>query len=82
MLQLEEDKALRKIEETRKKAMTIIEIRMTKQPRRHSRADNLNTNSAIDESQRPMTPEVRSNIFFERKEEHRKIIADRLSVIL
>ena len=50
MLQLEEDKALRKIEETRKKAKTIIEIRMTKQ-RRASRTENFNTNSAIDESQ-------------------------------
>lgn len=47
-----------------------------------SLTDNINTNSAMDESQRPMTPEVRSNIYFERKEEHRRIMADRLSMIL
>lgn len=42
----------------------------------------INTSSAYDESVRPMTPDVRSVLYFERKEEHRKIMAERLSVIL
>lgn len=87
MLQLEEDKALKKIEETRRKARNIIEIRQNHSKRRVSRdavvANNpINTSSAMDESLRPMTPDVRSVMYFERKEEHRKIMADRLSVIL
>jgi hypothetical protein len=36
----------------------------------------------LEDSLRPMTPDVRSVIFFERKEEHKKRMADRLSVIL
>ena len=42
----------------------------------------INTSSAMDDSLRPMTPDVRSVMFFERKEEHKRIMADRLSVIL
>lgn len=43
----------------------------------------INTNSAaMDDSLRPMTPDVRSVMYFERKEEHKRIMADRLSLIL
>jgi hypothetical protein len=87
MLQHEEDKALKKIEETRRKAKNIIEIRLNNNKRRMSRDmmavnNPINTSSAIDDSVRPMTPDVRSVLYFERKEEHKKIMADRLSVIL
>lgn len=43
----------------------------------------INTSSAaMEESLRPMTPDVRSVMYFERKEEHKRIMADRLSLIL
>ena len=43
----------------------------------------INTSSAaMEESLRPMTPDIRSVMYFERKEEHKRIMADRLSLIL
>jgi hypothetical protein len=47
MLQLEEDRALKKIEETRRKAKNILEIRINKdkKSRRHSRGDDDNPTS-------------------------------------
>ena len=89
MLQLEEDRALKKIDETRRKAKNILELRLNKdkKSRRHSRGedggDNPTSQRALSLSNRPLTPEDnRASIFFERKEEHRRIMHDRLSQIM
>lgn len=73
MLQLEEDKALKKIEETRRKARNIMDVRLNKvaKVRRNSR------------DPRSLTPEDnRASIFLERKEEHKRVMHERLSLIL
>ena len=89
MLQIEEERALKKIEETRRKAKTILEVRMNKEQkvkRHHSKEqrESIATTAmdATSNSLRPMTPDVRSVLYFERKEEHKRIMADRLSLIL
>lgn len=59
MLQLEEEKALKKIAEARKKAKKILDVRMNKQERRQ-----------FSPTERALTPDVRVSVFFERKTEH------------
>jgi hypothetical protein len=73
MLQLEEEKALRKIEETRRKANTILEVRMNKGSR---------TKRILSPIERAMTPEERPSIFFERKEEHKRALQSRIQSIM
>lgn len=88
MLQLEEDKALKKIEETRRKAKNILELRLNKDKkvRKHSQGDDVErptSQRAMSLSNRPLTPdENRTSIFMERKEEHRRIMHERLSLIM
>lgn len=71
MLQLEEEKALKKIDETRRKAKTILDIRMNKEQKvkRHS-------------LERALTPDARQTIYIERKEEHKRVMHERLSLIM
>ena len=63
MLQLEEDRALKKIDETRRKAKNILELRLQKDKkvRRHSRGEDggdLPTSQrALSLSNRPLTPD-------------------------
>lgn len=71
MLEIEEAKVKRKIEETRRKAQSILEVRMNKEVKvkRHS----------VD---RAHTPDIRGTIFQERKIEHQRILGERLSMIV
>jgi hypothetical protein len=58
MLQLEEDKALKKIEETRRKAKNIIELRLNKKVRKNSKGEDADhPTSQRDLSNRPLTPD-------------------------
>jgi hypothetical protein len=63
MLQLEEDRALKKIDETRRKAKNILELRLHKEKkvRRHSRGedggDMPTSQRALSLSNRPLTPD-------------------------
>ena len=90
MLQLEEDRALKKIDETRRKAKNILELRLHKdrKVRRHSRGEDggeqPTSQRALSLSNRPLTPDgnFQTSIFFERKEEHRRIMHERLSQIM
>jgi len=87
MLQLEEDRALKKIEETRRKAKVILEVRLKKdsKTRRLSRGEGRedNLSNRISLSNRPLTPDANnSTMFFERKEEHRRIMQEKLSIIM
>ena len=88
MLQLEEDRALKKIEETRRKAKVILEVRLkkdTSKTRRHSRGEGReeNLSNRISLSNRPLTPDANNTtMFFERKEEHRRIMQEKLSIIM
>ena len=85
MLQLEEDKALKKIEETRRKAKNILELRLNKKGRKHSKGEDERPTSQreLSLSNRPLTPdENRMSIFLERKDEHRRIMHERLSLIM
>jgi hypothetical protein len=69
MLQLEEDRALKKIEETRRKARNIMEVRLNK--------------SSKLKNPRSLTPDDnRALIFQERKEEHKRVLNERLSLLL
>jgi hypothetical protein len=74
MLQLEEDKALKKIEETRRKAKNILELRLNKKSRKHSRGEDGERPISprdLSLSNRPLTPEEnRTSVFFDRKHEH------------
>jgi len=74
MLQVEEERALRKIEETRKKAKNILELRMNKEQKTRRKGG--------DDEIRAHTPDARSIIFFERKEEHRRVLHERMSMVL
>ncbi len=65
MLQLEEERALRKIDETRRKAKNILEVRMNKETR---------TRRHLSPLERAMTPDERTTLFFERKEEHKRVL--------
>lgn len=73
MLQLEEDKALKKIEETRRKARIIMDVRLNKAAKvRHNSREP-----------RSLTPDDnRASIYMERKEEHKRVMHERLSLIL
>lgn len=72
MLELEEERALRKIEETRRKARTILEIRQGKTPKilRHSSPDAGTADPSL------------TMLFHERNEEHRRTLAERMSSIM
>ena len=71
MLEQEEAKVRRKIEETRRKAQSILEIRMTKTGRSPS-------------SNRALTPEqqFRGSLYLERKQEHERIMHERMSSLI
>ena len=63
-----------------------MDIRINKKTaRRHSRGedDDPTSQRAISLSNRPLTPDdKRATIFLERKEEHRRIMHEKLSLIM
>ena len=82
MLQLEEDRALKKIEETRRKAKNILDIRLNK-TKRGGDNEGPTSQRALSLSNRPLTPDDnRASVFQERKDEHRRIMHERLSQIM
>ena len=68
MLELEEAKVRRKIEETRRKAQSILEIRMTKEETKSP--------------PRAATPDFRASVYLERKQDHQRIMHQRLSSLI
>jgi len=62
---------LKKINETRRKAKNILDIRMNKEPKV----------KRLSSTDRALTPDVRNSLLFERKEEHKRVMHDRLSII-